>query len=260
MVVLIGLLVSVESATKGSIDDDVSKADTAGSFNSFKELKVLSTPPLSKRASAELTEKNLSSIPARSPDTADTPTISNTKTPVKSSLKKKGGSSSSLGEMPTNQRKDLEPILKNNNEEPVLKNNVDEDDVPSIVTWDVANEITETTDPDILQKRNAHRREQSLIEGDLIDSNLEPHYSNLIDSANAPIFGVDSEGRVNVWNKCAVRIVGYTPDEVMGKVSVNQSSILSCLIHHLPIANRIVLYFCYRTLWMSSSLGITRLV
>ena len=127
--------------------------------------------------------------------------------------------------------------MKNNNEEPVLKNNVDEDDVPSIVTWDVANEITETTDPDILQKRNAHRREQSLIEGDLIDSNLEPHYSNLIDSANAPIFGVDSEGRVNVWNKCAVRIVGYTPDEVMGKVSVNQSTVFIVPLHNVPTAN-----------------------
>lgn len=53
---------------------------------------------------------------------------------------------------------------------------------------------------------------------DLIDSNLEPHYSNLIDSANAPIFGVDSVGRVNVWNQCAMRIVGYTKDEVMGKI------------------------------------------
>lgn len=40
---------------------------------------------------------------------------------------------------------------------------------------------------------------------------------SLIDSANAPIFGVDSQGRVNVWNKCAMRIVGYTPEEVMGK-------------------------------------------
>ena len=58
------------------------------------------------------------------------------------------------------------------------------------------------------------------MDGNLIDSNLEPHYSNLIDSANAPIFGVDSAGRVNVWNKCAMRIVGYTPDEVMGKVSL----------------------------------------
>ena len=50
----------------------------------------------------------------------------------------------------------------------------------------------------------------------LIDSNLEPHYSNLIDSANAPIFGVDRQGRVNVWNQCASRLVGYTPSEVMG--------------------------------------------
>jgi len=32
------------------------------------------------------------------------------------------------------------------------------------------------------------------MDGNLIDSNLEPHYSNLIDSANAPIFGVDGEG------------------------------------------------------------------
>ena len=78
---------------------------------------------------------------------------------------------------------------------------------------------------------NNHRRAKSMaysvqdpallkeMDGNLIDSNLEPHYSNLIDSANAPIFGVDGEGRVNVWNKCAMRIVGYTPDEVMGKVS-----------------------------------------
>lgn len=50
----------------------------------------------------------------------------------------------------------------------------------------------------------------------LIDSNLEPHYSNLIDSANAPIFGVDRQGRVNVWNQCASRLVGYTSSEVMG--------------------------------------------
>ena len=60
------------------------------------------------------------------------------------------------------------------------------------------------------------------MDGDLIDSNLEPHYSNLIDSANAPIFGVDCVGRVNVWNRCAMRIVGYTPDEVMGKNLVRE--------------------------------------
>ena len=53
-------------------------------------------------------------------------------------------------------------------------------------------------------------------DGNAIDSR------SLIDSANAPIFGVDSQGRVNVWNKCAVRIVGYSPEEVMGKHLVTQ--------------------------------------
>ena len=36
----------------------------------------------------------------------------------------------------------------------------------------------------------------------------EREYSNLIDTANAPIFGVDVDGKVNVWNQCAERIVG----------------------------------------------------
>jgi len=47
----------------------------------------------------------------------------------------------------------------------------------------------------------------------------EREYSKLIDSANAPIFGVDTFGRVNVWNQCAMKLVGYTISEVMGKVS-----------------------------------------
>ncbi len=29
----------------------------------------------------------------------------------------------------------------------------------------------------------------------------EREYSKLIDTANAPIFGVDTQGRVNVWNQ-----------------------------------------------------------
>jgi PAS domain S-box-containing protein len=36
----------------------------------------------------------------------------------------------------------------------------------------------------------------------------EREYSHLIDTANAPIFGVDTLGRVNVWNKCASRLIG----------------------------------------------------
>jgi len=194
-----------------------------GSFDSLEEKNqtnpsAISTP-INKRVS-EMTGVSASSVPESSP-AASTPTMSNMKTPTSNKKKKKKEGRSSVSAGPTYGRlgaadkkgdyDDLDPILKND----------DEDDVPSIVTWDPA-VSSATTDPDILQKRSAHRREQSLIEGDLIDSNLEPHYSNLIDSANAPIFGVDSEGRVNVWNKCAMRIVGYTPDEVMGKNLVKE--------------------------------------
>ena len=44
----------------------------------------------------------------------------------------------------------------------------------------------------------------------------EREYSNLIENANAPIFGVDNEGMVNVWNQCAMHLVGYSTEEVMG--------------------------------------------
>jgi len=39
----------------------------------------------------------------------------------------------------------------------------------------------------------------------------------LIDTANAPIFGIDAEGLVNEWNRKAAEITGYTKDEVMGQ-------------------------------------------
>jgi PAS domain S-box-containing protein len=45
---------------------------------------------------------------------------------------------------------------------------------------------------------------------------------NLIDTANAPIFGIDKEGRVNKWNKKSAELVGYTVDEVMGKDLVQE--------------------------------------
>jgi PAS domain S-box-containing protein len=45
----------------------------------------------------------------------------------------------------------------------------------------------------------------------------ERKYSHLIDTASAPIFGVDTSGRVNVWNKSANRLIGYSTEEVMGR-------------------------------------------
>ena len=39
----------------------------------------------------------------------------------------------------------------------------------------------------------------------------------LIETANAPIFGVDIEGNINEWNAKIARTTGYTRDEIMGK-------------------------------------------
>jgi len=46
--------------------------------------------------------------------------------------------------------------------------------------------------------------------------------SQLIDTANAPIFGVDTEGKINEWNQMVASITGYGKDEVMGEDLVEQ--------------------------------------
>eukprot|EP00928_Gymnodinium_smaydae_P004211 TRINITY_DN11461_c0_g1_i3.p1 TRINITY_DN11461_c0_g1~~TRINITY_DN11461_c0_g1_i3.p1 ORF type:complete len:1936 (+),score=506.74 TRINITY_DN11461_c0_g1_i3:44-5809(+) len=55
---------------------------------------------------------------------------------------------------------------------------------------------------------NAMTAEQQRVADDL---------SRLIDNANAPIFGVDLEGRVTEWNRKAADMLGYTKEETMGK-------------------------------------------
>ncbi|RLN98613.1 hypothetical protein BBJ28_00008319, partial [Nothophytophthora sp. Chile5] len=44
----------------------------------------------------------------------------------------------------------------------------------------------------------------------------EMEYRKLIDTANAPIFGVDTEGRVVIFNTKAAQTSEYSPEEVMG--------------------------------------------
>ncbi|MBW1694475.1 MAG: PAS domain S-box protein, partial [Deltaproteobacteria bacterium] len=46
--------------------------------------------------------------------------------------------------------------------------------------------------------------------------------TQLIDTANAPIFGVDVDGNINEWNQMVARITGYIKDEVIGKNLVEQ--------------------------------------
>ena len=39
----------------------------------------------------------------------------------------------------------------------------------------------------------------------------------LIDTANAPIFGIDAHGLVNVWNNKSAEITGFGKEEVLGQ-------------------------------------------
>ena len=60
---------------------------------------------------------------------------------------------------------------------------------------------------DITQMKTA-QAEQTRIANDL---------TLLVDTANAPIFGIDKDGKVNEWNRKAASITGYSKEEVMGK-------------------------------------------
>ncbi len=80
----------------------------------------------------------------------------------------------------------------------------------------------------------------------------EREYSKLIDSANAPIFGVDTFGRVNVWNQCAMKLVGYTISEVMGKVSTLVK--IYCYSHLRVYRCILIDFFSYHRTSFKSSL------
>tara|TARA_B100001146_G_scaffold165378_1_gene146232 strand:+ start:2385 stop:3944 length:1560 start_codon:yes stop_codon:yes gene_type:complete len=45
---------------------------------------------------------------------------------------------------------------------------------------------------------------------------LSKELTQLIDTANAPIFGIDTNGNVNEWNQKVEQITGFNKDEVMG--------------------------------------------
>ena len=50
----------------------------------------------------------------------------------------------------------------------------------------------------------------------------EREFAKLIDSANAPIFGVDNEGKVNVWNQCVSSLTGFSTLDVYGRKLVDE--------------------------------------
>ena len=52
-------------------------------------------------------------------------------------------------------------------------------------------------------------------------ANVAQELQAFIDTANAPIFGIDLKGMVNEWNSKSVEITGFTREEVMGKSMVD---------------------------------------
>ena len=72
------------------------------------------------------------------------------------------------------------------------------------------------------QRENMMLTNQGLLErlvaertDKLIES--EEHFRTLLDTANAPIFGIDPQGKVNEWNQHAENITGFNKNEVIGK-------------------------------------------
>jgi PAS domain S-box-containing protein len=56
-------------------------------------------------------------------------------------------------------------------------------------------------------------RELEILNIELVIANEQ---AQLIDGANAPIFGIDVQGKINEWNLQAAKITGYSKKEVMG--------------------------------------------
>jgi len=64
-----------------------------------------------------------------------------------------------------------------------------------------------------------HRSESEFSEGS--DRHLAAELLALIDTANAPIFGVDTDLLITEWNQKAAQITGYSKEEVLGKPLVD---------------------------------------
>ena len=68
--------------------------------------------------------------------------------------------------------------------------------------------------------------ERKQIEGEKARVALE--LQTFIDTANAPIFGIDANGLVNEWNNKSAAITGFAREEVLGKNLVQVESLLHC--------------------------------
>ncbi len=45
---------------------------------------------------------------------------------------------------------------------------------------------------------------------------LNENVSEFIQDTNVVVFSIDSAGKINLWNQCAVQLTGYSVEEVVG--------------------------------------------
>jgi PAS domain S-box-containing protein len=74
-------------------------------------------------------------------------------------------------------------------------------------------DITERKELAFQTELDGYRSEKESVAQDL---------TLLIDTANAPIFGIDAEGNVNEWNQKSAEITGFNGEEVLGKNLVEE--------------------------------------
>lgn len=77
-----------------------------------------------------------------------------------------------------------------------------------------ANSKGDRSDEKQKQTKAAERIDEIL---QLSQVNMAHELRKLVDSANAPIFGIDTYGRVNEWNFKTAEITGYTREEAFDK-------------------------------------------
>ncbi len=80
---------------------------------------------------------------------------------------------------------------------------------------------------DISERRD---NENKLINAQQLSKQVADNWVRFIDTANAPIFGIDTKGKINEWNQKAAEITGFHADEVMGKDLVEE--FITANYHH----------------------------
>jgi PAS domain S-box-containing protein len=94
-------------------------------------------------------------------------------------------------------------------------NSVKRDDV----IWPTSNieEVNALVDQFKKFVRVISEKQLALSRSEAQQQRIASELTQFVDTANAPIFGIDAQGDVNEWNQQAEKITGFTKEEVMGR-------------------------------------------